>query len=154
MTTIDPHDFDQPSIGVFRDFHEPKVQVWNNVTFADNYYQTLANPNGATLIPNGRDIPNLPEAELNKTPLPAGLNLPRDEQFRLLGQPDLPVRLNGRTGFSGDNPLVDYHGRTLAWYAGTVDFNLEQIKIDGRYTYLPDSRGAEQPIYDQQGKGI
>ncbi|MEM9120625.1 MAG: hypothetical protein AAGD09_22495 [Cyanobacteria bacterium P01_F01_bin.56] len=37
MTTIDPHDFDQPSLGpVYRDFKEPEVQVWDNVTFADN----------------------------------------------------------------------------------------------------------------------
>ncbi|NJO93192.1 MAG: hypothetical protein HC820_00340 [Hydrococcus sp. RM1_1_31] len=51
MTTIDPHDFDQPSLGPFRDFREPKVQYWENVTFADNYYQDLANPNGLVFNP-------------------------------------------------------------------------------------------------------
>lgn len=57
MTTIDPHDFYQPSLNLrlpgfistnFSDFYEPKVQVWNNVTFADNYYQTVADPIGFT----------------------------------------------------------------------------------------------------------
>jgi len=63
MTTIDPHDFYQPSLNLqlpgfistnFSDFYQPKVQVWNNVTWADNYYQTVANPNGVTATPNVR----------------------------------------------------------------------------------------------------
>jgi hypothetical protein len=64
MTTIDPHDFYQPSLPPFyQDFHEPKVQVWENVTFADNYYQTLGGANSLpTLTPNGRDLPHLPLA--------------------------------------------------------------------------------------------
>ncbi|MCY7273188.1 MAG: hypothetical protein LH702_05450 [Phormidesmis sp. CAN_BIN44] len=37
MTPIDPHDFYQPCFPLsFADFREPKVQVWENVTFADN----------------------------------------------------------------------------------------------------------------------
>ena len=61
MTTIDPHDFYQESLKVgipylnlpkadFRDFKEPEIQVWSNVTFADNYYQTVAASNGSTLV--------------------------------------------------------------------------------------------------------
>jgi len=66
MTTVDPHDFYQPSLNLtlpglistnFSDFYEPQVQVWNNVTFADNYYQTVADPTGLTATPNGRNIP-------------------------------------------------------------------------------------------------
>lgn len=50
LAPIRPHDFYQPSLNLqlpgfistnFSDFYEPKVQVWNNVTFADNYYQSV-----------------------------------------------------------------------------------------------------------------
>jgi len=150
MTTIDPHDFDQPSLGNFRDLGEPKVQVWENVTFADNYYQTLADPNGLTLTPNGRDIPDLPAAETSKNPLPPGLVFPRNEQFQLLGQPDLPVLLNGRTGFTKDDGVGGSHGRTLAWYAGTVDLDLNQVEIEGTYQWGSTSQSAS--IYDQLGE--
>ncbi|WP_341735970.1 DUF4114 domain-containing protein [Microcoleus sp. CAWBG640] len=86
MTTIDPHDFYQPSLNLqlpgfistnFSDFYEPKVQVWNNVTWADNYYQTVADPNGVTATPNGRALGLLPQEELDKNPKPAGLNFPK-----------------------------------------------------------------------------
>ena len=80
MTTLDPHDFDQPSFSVqlpflgeagFADFREPKVQVWKNVTFADNYYQTVPRldqgiPQIPTLTPAGRDIPNLSGARCSR----------------------------------------------------------------------------------------
>ncbi|MEZ2232067.1 DNA/RNA non-specific endonuclease [Microcoleus sp.] len=86
MTTIDPHDFYQPSLNLqlpgfistnFSDFYEPKIQVWNNVTWADNYYQNVADPNGLTATPNGRALSLLPQEELNKNPKPAGLNFPQ-----------------------------------------------------------------------------
>jgi hypothetical protein len=38
MTTIDPHDFPQQSLsGTRRVINEPKIEVWENVSFADNY---------------------------------------------------------------------------------------------------------------------
>lgn len=59
MTTLDPHDFNQPSLAAnFKDFQEPKIQIWDNITFADNYYQTLGFEDGFTATPNGRDLPN------------------------------------------------------------------------------------------------
>ncbi|MEA5471933.1 DNA/RNA non-specific endonuclease [Spirulina sp. 06S082] len=62
MTTLDPHDFRQESLRLplldYRDFYEPEVRVWENVTFADNYYQTV----GRGLTPNGREIE---EADMN-----------------------------------------------------------------------------------------
>jgi hypothetical protein len=39
MTTIDPHDFNQPSLG--KTYVDPQIQVWDNVTFADNYTFTI-----------------------------------------------------------------------------------------------------------------
>ena len=113
MTTIDPHDFYQESLKVdgiipgttifrdFRDFNEPTVQVWDNVTFADNYYQTLANPNGRTWTPNGRAIEGA----------------------------DVNIRLDRRTGFTEDsplNPLDSPHIKIFTWYAGTLDLGLDE----------------------------
>lgn len=118
MTTIDPHDFYQESLKVdlvitgtiikdFRDFHEPQVQVWDNVTFADNYYQTVADPNGSTWTPNGRFIDG---ADVNKL-------------------------LNGKPGFTKDDLRGGPHGNVFSWYAGTADLAID--KVDNGYTQKP-----------------
>lgn len=112
MTTIDPHDFQQDSLSVniplpglqtildFGDFNEPEVTVWDNVTFADNYYQTVANPNGSTWTPNGREI-----------------------NFA-----DVNIKLDGRSGFNFDDLKGGTHNRVLAWYRGTADFDLQETE--------------------------
>ncbi|MDM9385690.1 PKD domain-containing protein [Chlorogloeopsis sp. ULAP01] len=116
MTTIDPHDFYQESLKVdlvipgspiikdFRDFNEPQVQVWDNVTFADNYYQTVADPKGSTWTPNGRFIDGA----------------------------DVNMLLNGRTGFTEDDRRGSPHGNVFSWYAGTTDLAIDEV--DNGYT--------------------
>ncbi|MEM6526258.1 MAG: DNA/RNA non-specific endonuclease, partial [Bacteroidota bacterium] len=129
MTTIDPHDFFQESLKInlllpgttirdYRDFDEPRVEVWENVTFADNYYQTVANPEGSTFTPNGRFVEGA----------------------------DVNVKLNGRAGFTSDNGRGGPHSNAFAWYAGTVDFDLD--KVNNVYTE------GQKPIYDRLGKLI
>ncbi|MBW4496375.1 MAG: DNA/RNA non-specific endonuclease [Oscillatoria princeps RMCB-10] len=119
MTTVDPNDFEQQINGGTVNHFEPKIQVWENVTFADNYYQTAT-----TSKPRGRDIVNLIPSEL----------LPPDS-YSNENRPDLSVHLGGfdesgnlspssRAGFTqdakdGNNP----HGRTVAWYGGTADLS-------------------------------
>jgi large repetitive protein len=126
MTTIDPHDFDQPSLGpVFRDFKEPKVQVWENVTFADNYYQTVAPIDGTiTLTPRGRDI-----------------------------EGSASVKLDGRAGFTEDNKLGALHSNVFAWYAGTIRFDISQINLDGRFSDQYPTEPQSYSIYDRNGEG-
>ncbi len=167
MTTVDPHDFYQPSLKLtlpkfvttnFSDFYEPKVQVWNNVTFADNYYQTVANPNGFTATPNGRSLAGLPQEELDKNPRPAGLNFPQANGVNL-GQPDLevllgtregePGRENSRIGFTKDDDIGGTHKRTWAWYGGTVDLDLEQVKL--QYPHVGASENPQE-INDMLGE--
>ena len=111
MTTIDPHDFQQNSLSVglplpglgtvldFKDFNEPSVTVWDNVTFADNYYQTVARETN-TFTPNGREIDNA----------------------------DVNVKLDGRSGFNFDLGFGGTHTRVLTWYAGTVDLALDEVR--------------------------
>jgi DNA/RNA endonuclease G (NUC1) len=112
MTTIDPHDFSQPGLKVsvpvlgttlvdFSDFKEPTIQVWENVTFADNYYQNIANPDGSW-TPNGREIVGA----------------------------DININLSGRTGFRFDDGKGGPHSRVLAWYAGTLNLADENLSVE------------------------
>ena len=176
MTTLDPHDFDQPGLNVlvdnFGDFKEPKVQVWENVTFADNYYQTVPDLLGRTFSPAGRDIPNLPFTEDGKTA--PGLEFPR-EGWRsenpdpttprppLLGRPDLSVWLgtnkdhpdyqNSRAGFTKEtDPILGIsdgagavHGRVVGWYGGTSDLFPTNFPFDENLD--------ANPIFRRRGDG-
>ncbi|MBE9163692.1 DNA/RNA non-specific endonuclease [Tychonema sp. LEGE 06208] len=180
MTTLDPHDFDQPGLNVvtdnFGDFREPKVQVWKNVTFADNYYQTVPDLSGGTVSPAGRDIPNLPSTEDGKTA--PGLQFPRegwrsenpDPDAPLLGEPDLSVFLgtnsnnpdynDSRAGFTKEtDPTVGIagrgavHGRVLSWYGGTSDLFPTNFPFDEDLDVNPIFRrrgdGYREPLFDK-----
>ena len=150
MTTLDPHDFDQPNLGLniwpleirIRDFYEPKIQVWENITFADNYYQTVPNlEDGTTFTPAGRPIPNIigPDADRNAP----GLQFPQRNGV-LLGQPDVSVFLGGadeavenialesRAGFTRLDPFGATHGRVATWYTGTTNLSLTEVPGEGR----------------------
>jgi PKD repeat protein/DNA/RNA endonuclease G (NUC1) len=101
MTTVDPHDFEQKSLNL-SNYYDPQVQAWENVTFADNYYQTATEFN-----PRGRDIPSV------------------DLSVHLGGYDDAGNLVPySRAGFTQDvkdsnNP----HGRTAAWYGGTTNLS-------------------------------
>ena len=170
MTTIDPHDFAQPSLRVsipliaeanFADFYEPKIPIWDNVTFSDNYYQTVANPNGFTSTPNGRNIPFLPTEELVKTPRSAGLNFPQENGIPL-GHPDVEVLLGtregqpgrdlSRLGFTRDNLLGATHARVYDWYAGTVDLDLISEQLDDIGGFFDPTFSNPRPWYSLQGR--
>jgi DNA/RNA endonuclease G (NUC1) len=150
MTTIDPHDFLQDSLNLtlrlpngtplagldYTNFYEPKTQVWETVTFADNYYQTVPNLTGSTLTPAGRDIPNV----VNDT----GITMPRTgwplnpNAGDLLGRPDLSILLGTNSNNQGyatskpgftteERPDVspgEVHGRAFTWYFGTADLTI------------------------------
>ncbi len=181
MTTLDPHDFDQPGLNVvtdnFGDFKEPKVQVLKNVTFADNYYQTVPNLLSGTVSPAGRNIPNLPSTEDGKTA--PGLKFPRegwrsenpDPTAPLLGKPDLSVLLgtnkdnpdyrNSRAGFTREtDPLPPIsagagavHGRVVGWYGGTSDLFPTNFPFDEDSDANPIFRrrgdGYREPLFDK-----
>jgi hypothetical protein len=160
MTTIDPHDFYQPSLNLqlrdfisinFSDFYEPKVQVWNNVTWADNYYQTVADPNRLTATPNGRALGLLPQEELNKNPKPAGLNFPKvngdalgqaDREILLGTREGEPGREYSRIGFTKDDGIGGTHKRAFGWYAGTVDLGLDQVNL--QYPHVAASENPQE----------
>ena len=143
MTTIDPHDFEQPGFSLigqgFSDFHDPEIQVWGNVTFADNYYQT---------------VPKLDPSLLELTGTPSGRSIPNADLNVFLGtraaEPNYQL---SRAGFTREtDPLTPLlagqgatHGRVMTWYGGTADLGLsespDQIyrrRGDGYYQHLFD----------------
>jgi large repetitive protein len=93
MTTIDAPDLVQaPNRPQFDG--EPTIKVWNNVTFADNYYQTITtNGNQNTLI--GKPIDGA----------------------------DVNVNLSTLYQFGEDDDEGSSHLNALAWYAGTVNLS-------------------------------
>ncbi|MEG3840583.1 YncE family protein [Microcoleus sp. herbarium14] len=169
VTTIDPHDFDQESlslvgIGGFRNFYEPKVQTWEGITFADNYYQTTAAPSGlGSFTPNGRNIPNLlpPESTSNEP----GLQFPKDENGNLLGVPDVVEflgtrsgqtgRVDSRAGFTRQTDAIPViggglgatHGRVLNWYSGSANLGLRESQPSDAVDWLED------PVYRRRSDG-
>ena len=105
MTTIDPSQGD--------DF-EPKIAIWDNVTFADNYYQSATQP-----FSNELNDPEYGRAEID---LPLG------------GQGITDSRA-GFTGSATENGNIgkDSNTRAVAWYEGTVDLNSHQLGLENDY---------------------
>ncbi|MCC3531594.1 MAG: DNA/RNA non-specific endonuclease [Microcoleus sp. PH2017_22_RUC_O_B] len=99
MTTVDPYNYKSISLeGTYRNILDPEIRVWNNVTYADNYYQT--NGIGNTL--NGRVL--------------SGTNW----------KSDWNVSLNNLAGFT-DNGAGASHRAAGAWYAGTANLNESRL---------------------------
>ena len=122
--------------------------------FADNYYQTLTSETGATLMPNGRDIPDLPPAERNKIPVNgifppniAGLNFPRDAAGNILGNPNIRFDLNTVPGFA---QVSDPHGEIVKRYARSVDAN---VPNDFNTTVVIDPNGNVYEYRESYSKG-
>ncbi len=175
MTTLDPHDFNQPSLQLsfpipglpnldYSTFYEPKVQVWDNVTFADNYYQTVPELTGNTFTPAGRDIPRLLNTDTygDNWPREGWRSVNPNPDASLLGETDLsillgtnneqqavyglssagftketdPIRLIGPVNFI--DGLGATHGRVLTWYSGTSDLSLREAP-DELYRRLGDA---------------
>ena len=110
MTTVDPHDYDLNSPeGSFRNILDPYVWVWKNVTYADNYYQTVGM--GKTL--NGKEL----SGQVNTKKWTADWNVELDN-----------TNFN-RAGFASndDDGKGRTHRATVALYAGTANLNESQI---------------------------
>jgi hypothetical protein len=122
MTTIDPYDYDDNSFsGYYQTIFDPEIKVWNNVTYADNYYQT----EGIGNTINGREL--------------SGTNW----------KSDWNVSLGNRAGFTPDNGEAASHRAALAWYAGTANLNESQFPSEnGETIYRRLGDLAENNIAD------
>ncbi|MCX7894015.1 MAG: putative Ig domain-containing protein, partial [Burkholderiales bacterium] len=111
----------------YADFKDPDVQTWANLSFHDNYYQTVADPEGNPATPNGRSVPTA----------------------------DINLALTGRPGFTEDDlalGTIDYllgtlnlnfglgtaHFRVKSWYAGTLDLSAREFPSEQAATWAPD----------------
>jgi endonuclease G len=123
MTTIDPYDFRNNSlVEEFNNLRDPEVVVWDNVTYADNYYQEQGFGNTLT----GR--------KLSSSKWTADWN----------------IELNELAEFDRNPTTGGPHQAAAAWYAGTANLNLSQIPSEnGRTIYrrLGDLASSEQPWY-------
>jgi hypothetical protein len=106
MTTIDPPDFDQDYlVGSLNSFRDPEVRIWENVTYADNYYQ---------------DVPALETQETNTRP------------GRRIAEADWNVHLGGsggssRIGFTENSTDGKPPMQALTWYGGTTNLSGSQL---------------------------
>ncbi len=107
MTTIDPRR-EGDYYDSYENNLEPTIEVWENVTFADNYYQS------ATPLYSQK----LPAADLNIA----------------LGGYD---EAQDRAGFTGadseNNEGRNSHQRATVWYEGTVDINQHDLGLVDEY---------------------
>jgi hypothetical protein len=62
--------------------------------------------------------------------------------------------MNDLTGFFGNpfNQNGGPHGKVVSWYAKTVDINLDQIDVDGRFSNQPGTYTPNTAIYDRLGE--
>jgi hypothetical protein len=163
VTYLEAHDFKQRlpfgPFSPYNTFYEPSVQVWDNVNFADNYFQEVPKPNSllGLVTPFGRNIPD-------PAPFPAEppINPPINPPWARIGEPDLSIRLgahrdgddknaNPRSSGSNPSPTGNYgqnfagfikdslgmfgdppgpHARANWWYSGTTDLSLTDYPPD------------------------
>lgn len=129
MTTIDPPNPNQIVTVTNKksetyDYYEPSIKVWDNVSFADNYYQTVTQN-----LPHGYPI----------------LGEPNDLGL-LTGGADLNVDLTGRVGFVKEGNLEkNPHERALVWYGGTVDLSwgVKRVSKTGIIDTTPTPRETQ-----------
>jgi hypothetical protein len=108
----------------YGDFKDPNVKVWQNVDFADNYYQK-----GATETPDAGALQ-----------LVTSLVLPSSFTFTPNGTSiagaDIDLKMSGITGFQNDDyqiagfhfGLGGPHSRVWQWYAGTIDTQMTDFQ--------------------------
>ncbi len=138
MTTIDPNDFKQPRGVQNNNYRDPKIHVWENVTFADNYYQTATTKN-----PQGRDIVNEIPEEL----------LPKNSKIKE-NKADLSIHLGGkdnsesRSGFTLESKKNNPHTLTTAWYGGTTNLSWLENNPLGSPIHRRDGDFSNHQLFD------
>ncbi len=125
----------------YADFQDPDVKVWDNVQYADNYYQAVARV----------DPPSNILTTVSSVVLPSLFTFTQDG--RSLGDAtNIDLRLDGkldglqRSGFTQDDFTVGPIGfgvggaddRVLQWYAGTIDTSLMEFGNSAIYREAGD----------------
>ncbi|MEY8838751.1 hypothetical protein AB9K41_06940, partial [Cribrihabitans sp. XS_ASV171] len=107
------------------DFKDPNVQIWSNIDFADNYFQTSA-PEGDSNFNKFTGLKFVPITTPNGTKIPTD----KDGKDKLptkngMGVPDIELDFTKAKvpGFIEADALATPHSRITNWYMGTADVN-------------------------------
>jgi YD repeat-containing protein len=145
MTTIDPYK--NSSSVANRSIYDPEIKIWNNVTYADNYYQSLGTKSGPAGTPIGADW----EVDLSKY---AGFDQITNQTII-----DKQVSIDGSSRTIKDNGGVNVtskleelwgpHQRALAWYLGTM--NVNTLAVPDPYGILNPGKSFTNKIFRRLG---
>ncbi|MGX9354809.1 putative Ig domain-containing protein [Roseobacteraceae bacterium S113] len=125
------------------DFKDPNVQVWSNVDFADNYFQTSENESQSALdkyIPQARLIPvTTPNGSKIPTEKDGKDKVPGPKNKFTTGEADIELNFTASKvpGFTQSDVFASPHTRVTSWYMGTAD--LDALYIGGQA--IPRTRG-------------
>nr|WP_013334799.1 CARDB domain-containing protein [Gloeothece verrucosa]ADN18050.1 YD repeat protein [Gloeothece verrucosa PCC 7822] len=120
MTTIDAFDPTQTIIQK-RNLFDPDVKIWENVTFADNYYQKVTS------------IPEKLKDQASRQKLDfSGLELKGADMNILLGEVN---KSESRIGFTDEDRTTKSHQRSLGWYSGTSNLSQTTFASNSELIY-------------------
>ena len=108
----------------YDDLVDPDVTVWNNVSFADNYYQQVADEEGFTLTPNGV---SLPAADINLSLTDLGITGFTQDDFEQFVLSMLNQLAPGMTP-PGKFGIGRSHSRVWRWYGATSDLSARDFR--------------------------
>jgi DNA/RNA endonuclease G (NUC1) len=117
MTTLNPFTYSPDShFGSMANIQDPHIWVWENVTYADNYYQ-----------------------DLKSSPLTVrGLNLEGETNSHQQWRADVNLNLNEKANvnnFTAPNSKSPYR-EVVRWYTGTANVSHRSEDDLGEYEYL------------------
>jgi len=120
MTTVDPFEYNPETVpqldNPFARMLDPEIVVWDNVTYADNYYQVQGKQGDNTVL-TGK--------VLGKTP---------DKPERP-DRADVNYKLGNWAGFDRAKATDNAHRAAVAWYGGTANLNESQIPADQQLVF-------------------
>ncbi|WP_157359932.1 tandem-95 repeat protein [Caldimonas brevitalea] len=123
---LKPYGLDKIAAG---DYKDPDIKIWENVTFADNYYQEIPKQ------PGDQWFTNVPVVEYLYTSIDTQhTGTPYGHSMWNAGAA-IDVRLDGRYGFHIGNddeyPIINgigtLHQRVATWYLGTANLALRRF---------------------------
>ena len=112
FTTVDPFEYNPETVSGSGDFEvygrmlDPKIVIWNNVTYADNYYQQQV-PEGDEKVIRGKP---LTEADHNQ-------------------------ELEKWAGFDSAKESDHPHRAAVSWYAGTANLNESHVSDEKQQVF-------------------
>jgi DNA/RNA endonuclease G (NUC1) len=117
MTAVDPFEYNPESApqfnGTFSRMLDPEIVVWDNVTYADNYYQ-VQGKDGNNKVLTGKELKKMPSKP---------------------DRADINYELENWAGFDRAKGEDNAHRAAVAWYGGTANLNESEIPADQQLVF-------------------